>query len=380
MVADGNRRGYRHLLDQFWDDAKGHGLDLPTEDPISAPSFCNARPKITSDLLHHLIRELATTRFDESFGSSLRWHGRRVFAVDGTKVNLQRGSDLEADFGVPNCSYCPQLLLSVMLDVCARAPVDLRVSSFRFSEREHLRSMISSLEVGSILVMDRGYPSYEVLRELSESGIDFLVRVPSAHTFGAVNEFRKRGGRDALITLPKTCNTPAGWSAMKLRAVKLRSPVGEESFYLTSLPRAEFKLAQLRELYHMRWEAEEFFKLLKGSYVGQGQFRSKSPEGVLQEIHAIVLYLAIARVLMGKAAEASDTPYSTLSQKAAVLGLADYIARIFLTLNDRDLRRHVDSLMRRIVRHREPRRPGRSFPRVSHQPRHRWEPGGRRGG
>ena len=36
MVADGNRRGYRHLLRAFWDEAKAHGLPLPTDEPISA--------------------------------------------------------------------------------------------------------------------------------------------------------------------------------------------------------------------------------------------------------------------------------------------------------------------------------------------------------
>ena len=47
MVADGNRRGYRHLLDGFWDEARSHGLELPTEKPISAASFCTARHKIS---------------------------------------------------------------------------------------------------------------------------------------------------------------------------------------------------------------------------------------------------------------------------------------------------------------------------------------------
>ena len=36
MVADGNRRGYRHLLDGFWDEARSYGLELPTDTPVSA--------------------------------------------------------------------------------------------------------------------------------------------------------------------------------------------------------------------------------------------------------------------------------------------------------------------------------------------------------
>ena len=78
MVADGNKRGYRHLLDAFWDEARSYGLPLPTEIPVSAPSFCTARHKITSDLLRHMIHEISSTFFDKSAEESdRRWHGRR---------------------------------------------------------------------------------------------------------------------------------------------------------------------------------------------------------------------------------------------------------------------------------------------------------------
>jgi hypothetical protein len=79
----------------------------------------------------------------------------------------------------------------------------------------------------------------------------------------------------------------------------MRAPDGVESFFITTLRRSDFSRRQLRELYHMRWEAEEFFKLLKSPYIGQGQFRSKSPVGIKQEIHALVLYLAVARERFG---------------------------------------------------------------------------------
>ena len=102
MVADSNRRGYQHLLEGFWDEARSYDLELPTEEPVSAASFCTARHKITPDLLRHMLHEVASASFDATSGASLRWFGRRVFAVDGTKVNLQRSPDLEVAFGVPD--------------------------------------------------------------------------------------------------------------------------------------------------------------------------------------------------------------------------------------------------------------------------------------
>ena len=111
MVADGNRRGYQLLLDGFWDEARSYGLELPTEEPVSAASFCTARHKITPDLLRHMLHEIASTSL-ETNGKSQRWYGKRVFAIDGTKINLQRSPDLEAAFGVPEGCYCPQVLVT----------------------------------------------------------------------------------------------------------------------------------------------------------------------------------------------------------------------------------------------------------------------------
>lgn len=379
MVADGNRRGYRLLLDDFWDEARSFGLDLPKPEPVSAPSFCDARPKITSQLLRQMLLDLAAEHFDSVFAADQHWHGRRVFAIDGTKINLQRGHDLERAFGIPDGGYCPQLLLSVLLDVCARVPVDLAVDSFASSERDQLFEMLPSLQGGDVLVLDRGYRSHEVFQELVAAKIDFLIRLPASHTFAAVDSLREERGDDYLYYVDPPPGSPSHWKRLVLRAVRLVGPDGAESFFFTSLRRDEFSRANLRELYHLRWRAEEFYKLMKGPYIGQQQFRSKSPDGVRQEVHALVLFLAIARVLMATAARSARVPYQTLSQKTAVLGLAAYVTRLFLA-DGEYARRELRALIKRVLRGREKPRRRPSYPRRSFRPRPRWGPGGRIGG
>lgn len=379
MVADGNRRGYRHLLDAFWDEARSYGLDLPTDEPVSAPSFCAARHKITSHLLRHVIQEIASTAIETAFDAQ-RWRDRRVFAVDGTKINLQRSPELEVAFGVPESGYCPQVLMSVLLDVCAKAPVDVQVSAFASSERDHLFEMLHGLAPGDVLVLDRGYPSHELLQTLVQEKIDFLIRTPSTNTFAVIDELREDGGDDALFWVDPPEGSPPEWKRLPLRVVRIKAPDGTESFFITTLRRSDFSLTELRELYHMRWEAEEFFKLFKGPYVGQGQFRSKTPSGVKQEIHALALFLLIARVLMAAAAKSTNTDYASLSQKSAVLGLAAYVTRLFLSADQDFALRELHALILRIAKTPYKRRPRRSYPRVSYRPRLRWGPCGRVGG
>ena len=146
MVADGSRRGYGHLLEDFWDEARTHGLDLPTDEAVSAASFCNARRKITPDLLKQILQSLVFSDLASDSHEDHRWNGRKVFAIDGTKWTVPRNDDLMRHFGSTSSGHYPQALVSVLYDVCAGLPVDVEVSPYASSERTHLFDMLPSLE------------------------------------------------------------------------------------------------------------------------------------------------------------------------------------------------------------------------------------------
>jgi len=112
MVADARRRGYKHLLESFWDEAQSFNLPLPQEDPVSAASFCEARLKLKPELFSDLLTEVWKMQ-RASFDDSCRWHGKRVFAVDGSKINLNRSFYLGRHFHYPpggrSCTGTPIL-------------------------------------------------------------------------------------------------------------------------------------------------------------------------------------------------------------------------------------------------------------------------------
>ncbi len=379
MVADGNRRGIRHLIPDFWDHAADHGLSLPTDAPVSASAICQARERLDENAFRDLLYALSSAQDGADPDSpSRRWRGRRVFAVDGAKVNLRRSPDLERAFGVPEGAHCPQVLMSVLTDVCSRSPVDFEVSGFRTSERDHLLRMLPSLDRGDLLLLDRGYPSHEVLQECASRGIDFLVRVPKSHTFAAVDEFVLSGASDAVTTIELPANPDPEWRPLRVRLTRLEGPDGP-SFYISSLLSDEISHADIAELYHMRWEAEEYFKLFTSEYIGQKQFRSTSAQRVIQEFGALTLFLAISRLLAGAANESIQDDAEFPSQKGAVLTLAKFLPRILLEPNPSTVRSTIQRAIQRILLTLDRHRPGRSFPRRSFKPTPKWCPAGRRG-
>jgi len=375
MVGDANRRGYRHVLDAFWDECASHGIPLPCEEPVTGSAFCQARYKISNEMLRELLHDAAAI-FEETYPERSQWRGRRVFAIDGSKFNLGRSDELDSHFGRPESAYCPQATVSALVNVSSGLPCDVRIAAYAASERTLLLEHLELLREGDVVVLDRGYPSHEIMQTLIERGIDFLIRVPES--YAAIGWLRETEHGDYRVIFEPPTHAPRNAEDIEVRVVRVTRPAGEKAYFMTSLRRAHFSLEDISDLYRKRWEAEEVYKLEKASYFDQHQFHARQPHGVKQEILAQTLFVVIARFLMATAADTIGADYRDLSPKSAVLGLADYITRICLT-SPRGASRWLPRLLARIARTRDKKRPNRSFPRRSFRPGPRWGPTGRRG-
>jgi hypothetical protein len=377
MAADGGRRGYQHLLDAFWEDARLNQISLPVDQPVSAAAFCNARKRLRAAGVRQLLRD-TSDEFDRLHGRRHRVRGRRVLAVDGSKLPLQRAPELWDEFGAPSDGHVPQASVSVLFDVVAKLPIDAVIGPCECDERAQLCDLLASTREGDILVLDRGYPSYLVIDMLIEHGLDFIVRVPVSGGFRVVEEFVHSGRDEADIVLAPAPGTPAYLlTAKKLRAVRRSGPDGEPQVFLTTLSRTQFPRALICKLYPLRWQIELFYRLEKGDYVGHHQLHAKYPEGVRQEVFAFLLFAAITRTLMAAASKASKAPFERLSQKSAILATARALTVLLLESEPEHARQILAALLTRIAARLDPKHRQRVCPRRSFKPRSRWGPHGR---
>lgn len=374
LVADAGRRGYEALLDQFWDECRDLDLTLPTERPISASAFCQARKKIEPEFIRALLHHVAD-EFEARHGADFRWNGHRLLAVDGSKVSVQRSPKLRSALGVHPGGACPQMLLSTLYDVLSGVPRDITVAPTRSSERVELEHMLPRCRSGDILLLDRGYPSFRVMHELRERSIHFVMRMPVGGTFSKIAAFAASGDAEDVLELRPPVDLPRGLSPIRVRVVNLAARDEEPFILLTDLLDEAYTAADLDDLYHLRWKVEELYKLEKGDYLGQGQFHARSLPGVMQEVYGFGLFVAISRTFMATAAEVHAVPFSDLSQKRAILAVASYITRLTLTAEPMAVLGTLRRLLERISRNIDPPRPGRSYPRRSFRPRPPW--GGR---
>lgn len=377
MAGDGNRRGYGHLVDRFWAHCQLQGIDLPTANPVSASAFCQARAKVSPALLLAILGRVAAL-FEHTFAKECRWHGLRLFAVDGSKFDLQRGDELQRSFGRPESGHSPQATVSTLVNVCSGIPLEVRIAPFASCERKLLLQHLDTLKPGDVLILDRGYPSHDVLHELVKRKLDFLIRVPSSHTFESFDWLRQTGRNDYRIVLNPPAGSDRARKPLELRGIQLTQPGGEKSYFVTSLRRSDFTRHQIAELYHLRWRIEEFYKTAKSSYLNQRQFHARTAQGVRQEIIAQFLFMAVARFLTAAAARRHHAEFRDLSVKSSILNLADSLTTLILA-GAAAVARLTPQLLAAVARNRDRRRWGRSCPRRSFKPGPRWGPGGRRG-
>jgi hypothetical protein len=367
------------MLEAFWGEARAFGLELPREKPVSAQAFSDARRKLPPEFVRSLLHRAADD-FDARHGGAFRWHGRRLLAVDGQRRAVQPSDALRRHFGVPEGSHYPMAHVTTLFDVTSKLPLDAAVGPYGADERKQLLLVLDRAREGDVLVLDRGYPSFDVLAMLALRKLDFIVRVPASSTFRAVEEFLATGRDEGEIEIvPPSASAMRDMEPLRVRIVVVRGRA-EPWVLLTSLPPEQFPRAAIEDGYARRWGVETLHAEFVSKHFEQGFFHAKWVGGVEQEIYAQALFIAITRHVMAAAARNDGCDYEEIAPKAAILGVGDHLTRLVLRQPTESAHAHLALLLERIAAARCRPRPGRSHPRRSFLPARRWGPAGRRGG
>ena len=110
-------------------------ISLPQKSSIAPSSFCAARTKLDASIFRCVNRRMLTAYAPES--GTYRWRGHRLFAVDGTKINLPR-SLVSDGYSAPNQeAHYPQGLVSCLYEI--RSSVVLVLDKWRRIAYNRLR-------------------------------------------------------------------------------------------------------------------------------------------------------------------------------------------------------------------------------------------------
>ena len=160
LVQSTNRQGYEITLMELWENCRALKIELPREKPVSAAAMCNARDKVKADLFKKLHYEILKHIDDSEFRKL--WKRHRVFAIDGTKLNLPRAL-VRSGYPLPTeSSRYPQGLLSTLYRLKSKIPADFELFAHA-NERTAAATHLDRLRENDVVVYDRGYFSYALL-------------------------------------------------------------------------------------------------------------------------------------------------------------------------------------------------------------------------
>lgn len=393
LVASGRDKGVATKLGEFFTLARRSGLWPEGQSPHRS-ALTKARAKIPWQAFETLFNQSVALAY-EVFPprEEYLWHGLSVFAFDGSKYHLPATAavrqvfDPQSGLEYPGRGHYPQCLVTTAYDVFRRLPVGRTVCALQDGdEREQARQLLPLLPPNSLSLFDRGFPSYRFIYDLEQHSRLYLMRCPATSTFPAVEAFGRSGRAETRLWLTpsdtfKRSLTPAQrrtLAPMRLRAIRLEAPDGTVSVLLTNLVDVRrFPRAAIIALYWRRWAVETHYRDEK-TLQHIEQFHSHTPDGIRQELFAILIGCVIARTLtaLSVPSESIETAQSIVQPqlKNALLSFARDAALLTPAHPEHALIL-LEELLNAIrqVKYYKPQAQRPSRPRVNKQPANKWQ-------
>jgi hypothetical protein len=347
-------------------------------------AYCQARGRLPLAFFHRLRRAVTDRCLDDDAGDG-RWHGHRVWLLDGSSFSMPDTPELQEEFGqpggqAPGCGF-PTAHLLVLFDAHTgylrhALPAPLRTHDLADAAVAH-----HGLRRGDLLVGDRAFGSYAHLAVCRQRGLHGLFRAhqrlhisfrsrrrhadrrrPSAQDKGLPRSrwLRRLGRRDQVVEYTKPLDKPEWMSAADYAALPETVTVRELRFDVripgrrvqqitlvtTLLDPKRYSAKALAKLYEWRWQVEVDLGHLKTT-LKMNVLHSQTFVGILKELQVFVIVYNLVRRVMAEAARRQGVAPSRIS-------FADALAWLRSA-------RPGDELPQLKV---NPERPGRAQPRV----------------
>jgi hypothetical protein len=305
-------------------------LALPGSDgsrTVAPSALAKARARLGPDPMEWLFGRTGEM-WAGSSAEPHRWRGLALYGVDGTTLRVADSDENRRHFGGQDAgggrgtSGYPLVRLAVLMALRSHVLAAAAFGPYA-DERQYAGALCESVPDRSLVMLDRLYLQADVLVPLRTSGQErhWLTRAKTSTKYKVV---KKLGPGDDLVefavrreTRRKDPSLPATFLA---RAVRYQRKGFRPQILLTSLLDAPlYPAAELRVLYHERWELELGFGEIKTDLLERLEtIRSKSPDAVAQELWGILLAYNLIRLEMARIADELEVEPSRISFVAAL--------------------------------------------------------------
>ena len=300
------------------DVAASLDIALPGKHHVVAPSaLSQARQRLGAEPLQWLFHATAKA-WQQHQVEKRRWRGLALYAMDGVVWRTPDTPANRDNFGGPtnqhDTAVYPEVRMACLLDIRSRLLVDARFDSYVTSEYALAQSQWATVPAHSVVIIDKGFYSAALLLSLQQGEQRHWLIPARANARSEVVEHYGEGDvRLKMRVSPQARKAqpelPSHW---EVRAITRRLPDGRQKTVFTSLDDpGKWPADEVFNLYRERWEIELAYGELKTEQLQRAAvLRSQHPEGVAQELWAMLLIYNLIRYEMVQIAEeAGVEPY-----------------------------------------------------------------------
>jgi hypothetical protein len=355
--------------------------DVPEEIPVRS-AFSYRRKQLGSEILQELFARCAGPKASAETPAAF-WKGMRLLAIDGTVESVADTQSNREAFRYSSDDECshspfPQARLLLLVECGTHLICDAEISSCRQAEANGVRLLLErwTLEQ-SLILWDRGFHSSIAIFDVRERGGHVLGRLASNIL---LKPFCPLVDGSYLIYISQDQSHQRG-EKMLVRVITYtftdpRIPGAGEHVYrlvTTLLDPFLYSAKELAVLYHERWHVEVVIDETRTHLrLSARTLRSLTPEGVIQEIYALLLAHLVVRTLMQSAAEQAQISPNQISFTETIRIMDENL--IPLGLVDASRRQHmVEGVLREISQQRLPKQRVRIQARVVKRAHSRYE-------
>jgi len=226
-------------------------------------------------------------------GPAWTWHGWTVFAVDGSRIDAPRTRRNEKALGrAARDKSHPQWWITRLIHLPTKLMWDWRQGPGTNSERAHLREMIPSLPRSSLLVGDIGFGGFDLLWQLCNEKVAFVIRCGGSSTLLVEHtrqDIERPGDVRWVYLWPQNRRRK---KPLRLRLIVLKH--GDKRVYLLTNVSNPTRLSRRTagEFYRARWGIEVEYRGLKQT-LGRRKVLARTPEPGAMELAANILAMAL---------------------------------------------------------------------------------------
>ena len=297
---------------QVWQQLTAGLAGLALSEPASS-ALCQARQRLGPAplrALFALLRGPAATTARQT----VRWRDLLLTAIDGTLLTIPDAPPVRVRYrkqrGNHGGSGYPSLRLSALLTCGTRSIIDAVFDPITTGELDQARALAHNLRAGMLLLADRNYAAATLVETLAATGAHLLIRCKNGRRLPVLTRYHDGSWLSTIGTLRVrvidaqiTVRTSDGTHTSGYRLIT------------TLLDPQRYPAGELITLYHQRWEVETAYLELKSSILGGRVLRARTPNGIDQEIHALLIVYQLLRTAM---ADATDSQPGTNPDRASV--------------------------------------------------------------